>query len=636
MASSPFLFLLLPLCGLGSLPTNDPVVPKLHPYLRERMASASSDQMLPAYFVMREKLHYEDFLPRILRLDKETRRAMVIRELRAHMERTQRELVTYLEAEEEAGNVVIVSRNYLGNFVRVQAKPDVIHFGAAFETVEAVWFDSTPPAEEVEDAAASAPMAPGNGPLDTRSHLVWAQGIRGQGILWMNSDSGCRVTHPGLSANVWQNPAEVGGTPGVDDDNNGFVDDFNGWNFSSNSNNVDDRGGHGTNTTGVFVGIDSNGDTLGNCPDTRIMIGALGGETTQWDAIQYGIDNGADGQTSSHSYKLYFNPPPNYKMHRDVGEASMAVGMIRTNSTSNDGSSCNSTTSAARRPFNMSAPGNLPAPWIHPDQTLVGGKAGVLGIGAHTVGTTSQPSYTPCGPFAWYWNDLLVNLPGYPAANWDQVNDNDYPWQGGARQGLIKPDLTGPTGTRTTSGSTSYTTFSGTSNATPSVSSCLALALSANPSLTPEDMAMAAMTSAVDQGAPGKDNAWGAGRVDAWELTKLCRAIHRINGDVSHTVDISVSAPNSWDVELDSIPSTSVVLILGTIPANTVIGSFTLRIADPVLIGGITTDAQGNYSLSLPTVPGLIGISILSQFGVPDPLFGPFTGSNAIRSRFVL
>mgnify|MGYP002622776520 CR=1 FL=1 len=44
-------------------------------------------------------------------------------------------------------------------------------------------------------------------------------------------DSGFDINHPDLKNNIWQNEAEVNGTPGVDDDNNGYIDDFNGWNF---------------------------------------------------------------------------------------------------------------------------------------------------------------------------------------------------------------------------------------------------------------------------------------------------------------------------------------------------------------------------------------------------------------------
>ena len=48
-------------------------------------------------------------------------------------------------------------------------------------------------------------------------------------------DSGFDLDHPDLKANVWNNEAEINGTPGVDDDGNGYVDDFHGWNFLGNA-----------------------------------------------------------------------------------------------------------------------------------------------------------------------------------------------------------------------------------------------------------------------------------------------------------------------------------------------------------------------------------------------------------------
>jgi subtilisin family serine protease len=49
-------------------------------------------------------------------------------------------------------------------------------------------------------------------------------------------DSGFDIDHPDLKENIWRNESEINGTPGVDDDNNGYVDDFYGWNFLGNAN----------------------------------------------------------------------------------------------------------------------------------------------------------------------------------------------------------------------------------------------------------------------------------------------------------------------------------------------------------------------------------------------------------------
>ncbi|HMQ70658.1 MAG TPA: S8 family serine peptidase [Ignavibacteria bacterium] len=51
-------------------------------------------------------------------------------------------------------------------------------------------------------------------------------------------DSGFDIEHPDLKNNIWTNEIEMNGTEGVDDDNNGYVDDFHGWNFLGNANYI--------------------------------------------------------------------------------------------------------------------------------------------------------------------------------------------------------------------------------------------------------------------------------------------------------------------------------------------------------------------------------------------------------------
>jgi len=49
-------------------------------------------------------------------------------------------------------------------------------------------------------------------------------------------DSGIDIRHEDLQSVIWTNPKEIPGN-GIDDDNNGYIDDINGWNFLGNSNN---------------------------------------------------------------------------------------------------------------------------------------------------------------------------------------------------------------------------------------------------------------------------------------------------------------------------------------------------------------------------------------------------------------
>jgi hypothetical protein len=69
-------------------------------------------------------------------------------------------------------------------------------------------------------------------------------------------DSGCWLTHDEFKGRIWQNKGEIPGN-GIDDDNNGYVDDFQGWNFVGNNNNPEDNNGHGT---GIASDIAANSD----------------------------------------------------------------------------------------------------------------------------------------------------------------------------------------------------------------------------------------------------------------------------------------------------------------------------------------------------------------------------------------
>ena len=71
-------------------------------------------------------------------------------------------------------------------------------------------------------------------------------------------DTGVRYNHEDLAANMWKNPGEINGN-GVDDDGNGFVDDFYGYDFFSNDSDPMDENGHGTHTSGTIGAVGNNG-----------------------------------------------------------------------------------------------------------------------------------------------------------------------------------------------------------------------------------------------------------------------------------------------------------------------------------------------------------------------------------------
>ena len=64
-------------------------------------------------------------------------------------------------------------------------------------------------------------------------------------------DSGTKLDHEDLTANLWTNAGEIKGN-GVDDDGNGFIDDYYGYDFFYNDADPSDESGHGTHVAGTI------------------------------------------------------------------------------------------------------------------------------------------------------------------------------------------------------------------------------------------------------------------------------------------------------------------------------------------------------------------------------------------------
>lgn len=65
--------------------------------------------------------------------------------------------------------------------------------------------------------------------------------LSGDEIVVAVIDGGVNINHPDLVDNIWSNPGEIPDNQ-IDDDQNGFVDDYYGWNFNSGHHDVSNDG----------------------------------------------------------------------------------------------------------------------------------------------------------------------------------------------------------------------------------------------------------------------------------------------------------------------------------------------------------------------------------------------------------
>ena len=160
-------------------------------------------------------------------------------------------------------------------------------------------------------------------------------------------DGGFELTHPDLVPNLWVNTDEIPGN-GLDDDNNGFVDDINGWDAFNNDGTIPNSN-HGTHVSGIVGARGNNNQGVSGVNwDVKLMMvaGSSGNEATVVAAYGYVLDertlynttNGAQGAfvvSTNSSFGVDFGNAANFPlwcaMYDDMG----AQGIISATATAN-------------------------------------------------------------------------------------------------------------------------------------------------------------------------------------------------------------------------------------------------------------------------------------------------------------
>ena len=128
---------------------------------------------------------------------------------------------------------------------------------------------------------------------------AWDLEMGDPSVVIADVDLGVDLDHPDLAPLLWRNVLEYNGSPRVDDDGNGWVDDIYGWDFVDNDPNPRPENGdyHGTHTAGIAIAATNNGiGGAGVARNCRLMAVRTGsGENIYYgyEGIYYAAHTGA-------------------------------------------------------------------------------------------------------------------------------------------------------------------------------------------------------------------------------------------------------------------------------------------------------------------------------------------------------
>lgn len=456
--------------------------------LRTELIKPDNNEFIRINIRMKEQYDIEAFQRIKQSFTKNQRREYIIAELKAFAERSQQGIVSDLNYFSRNGQVKNIQRLWIANVLNCYATREAIEQLAKRPDIERIDIDEERILIDPEIKKSTKKESIPNGReitwnlLNVNAPDVWALGHTGEDVVVAVLDTGVNYNHDDLDGNMWEHPDYP----------------YHGWSFTSNNNDPMDYHGHGTHCAGTVAGQGASGSQTGVAPNAKIMalqvLTSSGGGTESgvWSAIQFGVDYGADILSLSLGWQHSWGP--DRASWRDAMNNALAAGVIASVAAGNEGDQQGS----YPIPDNVRTPGDIPPPWLNPDQSLTGGISAVVCVGATDSG------------------DGIAYFSSRGPVTWQSINPyNDYAYNPG--MGLIRPDVVAPgvsIKSLSHSGTNAYTNMSGTSMATPCVAGVMALMVSKNPNIFPEQIAQILEETTVVLQA-GKNNTSGSGRVDA-------------------------------------------------------------------------------------------------------------------------
>nr|NQU94378.1 S8 family serine peptidase [Bacteroidota bacterium] len=538
--------------------------------LKQKLEVTPPDDQLRINITLRDQFDSQTLISQAQKLTPAERRAFVISVLKDFSKLSQDGVLADLNRFQRSDDVSDITTFWIANVITCFATPEVINALAARPDIAEIDFDEY---RVILDPRENANAWTEEGTPDSREITwnvlkinaddVWALGLTGDGIIVSVIDTGVNYNHVDLNDHVWENPDYP----------------YHGYDFVNNDNNPMDDHGHGTHCSGTVAGDGTAGSQTGVAPDATIMCckvldaGGGGSESGVWEALEFSIEQGAHIVSLSLGWQHSWGV--NRTVWRQTFDNILAAGVAASVAAGNEGDQ----QGTYPIPDNVRTPGDIPPPWLHPDQTLTGGISGVICVGATDNGDNVS-GYSSRGPL-----------------DWSAINPfNDYPYQ--PEMGLIRPDIVAPgTGIKSLdySSNNGYASgWSGTSMATPANAGMLALMLQKNNVLTPEQISQIIEGTAVVL-TPGKNNTSGSGRIDALAAVNATS----LPGPSYYAHEINDEAGNG-DGFVD--PAESVLLTLS-------MGNFSDEPANNVTVE-ITTD---NVFITITD-----GMEYFGDFGLED------------------